>query len=147
MKEIYQEQEGYCGPAVLQDIIHQEGMFATQSEIADVCRTTNKDGTSHLGLLMGARELGLKVFKVQGLRIDQLADFLPKHYVVVDWMTGDDEAEDGHYEQIEKIENGKIYLIEGEVFDIETFDKKWYDFDKDGVRIDRWAMLVHRRYN
>ncbi|MCK9371430.1 cysteine peptidase family C39 domain-containing protein, partial [Candidatus Dojkabacteria bacterium] len=108
MKEIHQQEEGYCGPAVIQDILHQEGMFATQSEIADVCSTTNAEGTSHLGLLRGARELGLRAFKVQGMRIDQIADFLPKHYVIVNWMSGPDEAEDGHYGLIEKVENNIV---------------------------------------
>ena len=142
MKEIKNEQEGFCGPAVIQDIIHREGMFATQSEIADACRTTNKDGTTHLGLLMGAREMGLRVFKVQGLRIDQLADFLPKHHIVVNWMDGEDEENDGHYSLFEKIEDNKVYLHDY-TFTVEEFDKKWYDIDR-GQRVNRWAMLVHK---
>ena len=34
MKEIYIEEEGYCGPAVLQHILHLEDKFGSQSELA-----------------------------------------------------------------------------------------------------------------
>ena len=136
------EQIGYCGPDVVQQIAHKEDIFISQSELADVMRTTNQEGTSHLGMLMGVRELGLKAFKVVGLKIEELKDFLPHNYVIVNWIDGGDELEDGHYSILTEVSD-KVYLNDYEM-NIDEFEKKWYDFDR-GKRVDKWALIIKKQ--
>lgn len=55
MKEIFHEQEGFCGPAALQWVAKQERLNFTQTELAEVMRTSQKDGTSHENMVAGLR--------------------------------------------------------------------------------------------
>ena len=142
MKEIYIEEEGYCGPAVLQHILHLEDKFGSQSELADRMATSNKEGTSHMGMLIGAVESGLRAFQTKGLHSLDLNDLSKTHHIIVNWMTGDNEKEDGHYSLYEKFEDGRVFLHDA-VMSEEQFNKVWYDYDR-GNRVDRWALLIKK---
>ena len=63
MKEIKMDEEGYCGPAVIQHILHLERRVGTQTGLADMMGTSNEEGTSHMGMLIGALESGLRAFQ------------------------------------------------------------------------------------
>lgn len=143
MKEKLSEQSGWCGPACLQWIAKEFGLVYTQVELVKILGTTEKDGTSPENMIKGAREIGIKAFRLQGLPIEEMGDILRHHYVIVDWMSGPNENDDGHYSLLDKVENGKVYLRDVEM-DVEDFNKRWYDIDG-GIRNEKWAIVVCKR--
>jgi len=143
MKERLQEAEGWCGPGVLQWVAKQEGLSFTQSELAEVMNTSVKDGTSHEQMVEGLKYIGLKGFPLEGLRIGELGILLKDYHVIVNWMSGPNDADDGHYALIDKVENGIVYLNDATI-PIPDFEKNWYDIE-DGKRVNRWALVVYKR--
>ena len=143
MKEIYYEQEGWCGPSVLQWVAEQERLDFTQSRLAEVMGTTNKEGTSHPQMVEGLKHVGLKGFTLEGLRIEELGILLKDHHVIVNWMDGEDEENDGHYSVLKEVREDKVYL-EDKVINIEDFERKWYDI-VGGKRVNRWALVVYKK--
>lgn len=140
MKELKREQDGWCGPSTLEWVARQEGIKTTQSKLAELMQTTNKDGTNHTQMLMGAREIGLKAFQLQGLGIEVLGKLLNHHHIIVNWMDGDNEEDDGHYSVLEEVRDGKVCLNEV-TMSVDDFEKKWYDVEG-GKRISNWALVV-----
>jgi ABC-type bacteriocin/lantibiotic exporter with double-glycine peptidase domain len=139
----FQEEDGWCGPAALQYVARCCGMEYSQSQLARLMGTTNENGTSHKQMLEGAKELGLSTFSVEWFSLDKLSSLLPTHYIIVNWIDGTNEHTDGHYSPLLKVEGNKIYLADA-TMDRKTFEKKWYDFDNEEKRIDRWAMVVRK---
>lgn len=142
-EEVHHEQEGWCAPACIQFIAQQEGLYFEQTQLAQILETSHEEGTSHEHMLSGAKRIGLKCAQVQGQRIDALAEVLPEYYVVVNWMDGPNNESDGHYSIMKSVENGIVNLQDGSM-KIEEFERKWYDLEMDGTRIDRWAMIIKR---
>jgi len=141
-EEVHHEQEGWCGPACLSFIAEQEHIDVTQSELAQLMGTSHENGTSHEQMLMGAKEIGLKPTQVLGMRIDTLAEVLPNYHVIVNWMSGSNDADDGHYSVLKSVTENTVVLEDREM-KMEDFEKKWYDIEKEG-RVNRWAMIVKR---
>jgi ABC-type bacteriocin/lantibiotic exporter with double-glycine peptidase domain len=137
-----QERDGWCGPAALQLITREHGLTYSQSELATLMGTTEEFGTSHYQMFCGAIKLGLQPTQVLGQPIETIAKALPDFHVIVNWMTGTNETDDGHYDYLRKIEDGKVYLT-ADTMTIEEFNSKWYDIE-DGKRIERWAMIVKK---
>jgi predicted double-glycine peptidase len=119
------------------------GIRVTQTQLAEFMHTSCKNGTSQSEMVIGAKDIGLRAFRLQGSTIEILAELLPSHFIIVDWMSGPDDNEDGHYELLKKVENNRVYLEDTEM-SIEEFNQKWYDVE-DGKRINNWAMLIWRR--
>ena len=117
-------------------------MTYSQSELATLLGTTESEGTSHSQMFNGGIKLGLEPTQVRDINIDVLKEVLPEYHVVVNWME-DLTPDGGHYSVLKDIRDGKVYLQDNEM-EIEEFDKRWYDFEADGKRIDKWAMLVKR---
>lgn len=63
--------------------------------------------------------------------------------VIVNWMDGKDELNDGHYSCLKEVGKDKVYL-EDKTVDLEEFEKNWYDIE-DGKRVNRWALIVYKR--
>lgn len=127
----------------LEWVAQQKGLDYTQERLAEMMGTTTKDGTTHEAMLKGAREMGFKAFRLQGLGIEGLAELLNHHYIIVNWMDGDNEESDGHYSLIKSVENGIVNLQDTSM-KIEEFERKWYDLEVNGERIDRWALIIKR---
>jgi len=144
LKPRFQERDGWCGPACLQFIAREHGIPTTQSELARIMHTSHEGGTGHYEMFCGAMEIGLQPTQTLGMMVETLAELLPNYYVVVDWMTGTNESDDGHYDLLHKVENEKVYLNDA-TMTIEEFNSKWYDIESDGKRVDKWAMIVGKR--
>ncbi len=138
------EREGWCGPNVIQQIAEKEGIDITQSKLAESMNTSEKEGTTHDDLVRGARKLGLKSTPIRGLDIEELGHFTKSYHVVVNWMDGENDKDDGHYGILSRVENGMVYLNDA-TMSIEQFKKKWYDVEANGQRIDKWAMIISKR--
>jgi ABC-type bacteriocin/lantibiotic exporter with double-glycine peptidase domain len=136
------EKEGWCGPDVMQTIIRKNGKDASQSKLAEIMGTSSEEGTSHMGMLVGAIESGLRAFQTKGLHPLDLNDLSKTHHIIVNWIQGENDREDGHYSVYEKYEDGKVYLHDA-VLPEEDFNKLWYDYDR-GRRVDKWALLIKK---
>lgn len=143
MKEIQHEQTGWCGPARLQFIASKEGIAYSQVELARLMSTSEEEGTSQENLHKGAKEIGLEVFQLKGLGIEELSTLLDNHYIIVNWMDGPNDLGDGHYSLLKGVENGLVYLDDA-VMPIPEFEGKWYDLE-DGKRVDKWSLIVWKR--
>lgn len=139
----FQEQDGWCGAACIQAITRQRGMTYSQSEIATICGTSIEDGTSHYQMFCGGIKLGLQPTQVQDVDINFLKEVLPKFHVIVNWMDGPNDADDGHYSLLKSVTEDTI-ILEDQEMKMEDFEKKWYDIEKEG-RVNRWAMIVKRK--
>lgn len=106
--------------------------------------TTNHDGTGHYEMFYGVIKLGLQPTQMRDTTVEILWKLQSDYHIIVDWMTGTDESDDGHYDLIHKVEDGKVYL-NADTMTIEEFNSKWYDIEADGQRIDKWAMIVQKQ--
>lgn len=137
------EQPGFCGPGVIQQIASYEGIAISQSELARIMQTTIQAGTSQKNLHEGAKSIGLKAFQLKGLDIEELSTLLEHHHIVVNWMDGENEQEDGHYSLLDRVENGLVYLNDA-TMPVNKFEERWYDFEE-GERVNRWSLIVWKR--
>src|SRR3989344_3530561 len=88
-------------------------------------------GVSVDGLINAAKGLGLNAFYKDFSEIKDLKEYVvdKKIPVIVDWFSIDD----GHYSVIVDIDDKNIYIqdpeqLEPKTFDIEFFNRIWFDF-------------------
>jgi ABC-type bacteriocin/lantibiotic exporter with double-glycine peptidase domain len=134
--------EGWCGVEALQYIAQEEGLWFGQPELAHILGTTHESGTDHSQMFNGAMRIGLQPTQVLGQPIETIAKALPDFHVIVNWMQGENEADDGHYSRLWNVDKGVVYLHDA-IMTVEEFNKKWYDFTPEG-RVDKWAMIIKR---
>ncbi len=143
MKEqLIREQEGWCGPVVLQWVAKEEGLIYSQFELVKLMGTTNKDGTNHDQLFRGASIIGLLSLPVVNVPIEQLGALTKGCHVIVNWMDGPNEEDDGHYSLLKKVEGDRVFLND-RAMKVGTFNKKWYDIEN-GKRINNWSLLIRK---
>jgi len=133
---------GWCGPVCLQWIAKKEGLFYGQDELAHIMGTTHEEGTSHEQMIKAANFIGLQAFPLQGAPIEVISELLPTHHVIVNWMDGPNDADDGHYSILKEVKDGMVHLGDTSM-KVEDFEHKWYDIEKES-RVNRWAMIVKR---
>ncbi len=138
------EEESFCGPVCLQIVAQQEGLFYTSSQLTRITGT-NDNGTSHYQMFSGAFEIGLCPTQVQGMEIETFAKILPHYHVIVNWMSGPNDMEDGHYSVLREVKDGMVYLSDTTI-SITQFKKSWYDFEEER-RVDRWAIMIKKKEN
>ena len=139
----HQEKDGWCGPSSLQLVARFHGIPTTQSQLAEMMGTTEKDGTGQYEMFCGAMKLGLHPTMMRDTTVEILRELQSDYHIIVDWMTGTDESEDGHYDVIKSITKDMVHLQKETMF-IGDFNKKWYDVEANGQRVDRWAMIVKK---
>ena len=141
---------GYCGPAVLAAAAKQQGIEITQRELADVMGTTEKLETSHEDMMHGAFEAGMNFIAQERLNLGQLnAIRVGGFSVILNWMDGDDDQNDGHYSLLEDLTPKEIVLNDpsngGEIrrFSRHEFEQRWFDINN-GKVVRNWSMILRR---
>jgi ABC-type bacteriocin/lantibiotic exporter with double-glycine peptidase domain len=131
-----QESSGWCGAACMAEAIkRRKGIKISQSEVAKVLGTTDENGTSLRQMVAGARKFGLEASIVVGRSLDKLQKQVDKgNIVILDWMSGHNLDEDGHYSLLEATTKKTITVndSDGMVGSLRTFLKKdfkkvWFD--------------------
>jgi ABC-type bacteriocin/lantibiotic exporter with double-glycine peptidase domain len=142
--------EGWCGVSSLCFVAKRLSVPYYPNELARTMKTTEKEGTSHINMLLGARSLGLYARQVSDIPIEALIVIKKsrRYQIIVNWMDGKNYEEDGHYSILEDIDNKLTVLQDstwGEIRAMrnETFDKLWFDFEN-GKRINRWALFLKK---
>lgn len=135
--------EGWCGVEALQWVAEQELLYFTQSELARILGTTHENGTSHDQMIQGTRRIGLLCEGFSNLQTCMLPRLLQSNYIIVNWMQGPNEQEDGHYSPLLNIDQHMIYLKDA-VMSLKEFEQKWYDITDEG-RVDQWALIIKKQ--
>ena len=100
-----QKEEAWCGVACIAEALHRvQGKIVPQDELAKYLGTTKKDGTDHQQMFRGTLGLGLNAELLLGTSLKILQEHLNNNEVViVNWMSGFDINNDGHYSILEEI--------------------------------------------
>lgn len=145
-----QAEDSFCGPASLAWAAKEQGVNISQYELAKIMETTYEDGTSHGAMVEGAHAIGLMVMVVNGADLKDLQHMRDKGFsVIVNWMSGPKDLEDGHYSNFIEYKGGVVSLNDcsegGMIRGMtgEEFNGRWYDIDE-GVRARKWALVVYR---
>ena len=150
----HQETASWCGPACLSEAYNiLTGKTITQEYCAQLLGATDDDGVDYKGLLHGIAHLGLEGGLVQGVSLNVLKEYKDKGYVViVNWMSGRNFDEDGHYSLFEDVNADYITLNDPEglvgslrIIRKEDWDKVWFDIDE-GRRSEKVAIVIKGVY-
>ena len=146
----HQETASWCGPACLSEAYNiLTGKTISQEYCAQILGATDDDGVDYKGLLHGASLLGLEGGLVQGVSLNVLKEYKEKGYVVImNWMSGRNFDEDGHYSLFEDVNKDFITLNDPEglvgslrIIRKSDFDKVWFDVDE-GRRSEKVAIVI-----
>lgn len=91
-------------------------------------------------------KLGLQPTMMRDTTVEILRELQDEFHIIVDFIDGANEQTDGHYEVIKSITQDMVHLQKETMF-IGEFNKKWYDIEADGKRVNSWAMIVQKSSN
>ena len=140
-----QENEYYCGPAVLQAVLGQFSITATQTEIAKIAGTTAETGTSTEGMTRVLEHHGLALDAGERRTPEDIRSALASEKIVIVCWT-ERHLEEGHYSIVSEVSDEEITLFDPAEesrqtrMSVEEFEKRWRDplFTK----TERWMMAV-----
>ena len=155
---------GWCGPAAIHNVVHRLGIEVSEEEVAKVMGTTPEAGTSHEGMLAACKYLGLEAewrkFPATMEAFDELEEITKKgNLIILDWMSGPNEIEDGHYSEFFGImpQGGEKAVILGDpewvgsirIIRAKDFLRVWYDtsVDQNGKitkYLENFALIIHK---
>ncbi len=152
LRRIEQITENHCGPAVIQMLLENIGVNATQEEITEAAgatRTIETHGTRVDQLAQAVHELApiAKLWYKEKTSVDDLEYVLDvcKFPVGVEWQglfddVDDDEEDYGHYSIIAHIDKLKDELIivdpykdfvdQSRILKMSLFLNRWWDFNE-----------------
>jgi ABC-type bacteriocin/lantibiotic exporter with double-glycine peptidase domain len=143
-----QKQANWCGPACVQEVLRRKGIKIGQKKLARLLET-NEDGTTHENMVWALEAYGLDVLAEEDCCLDKLnAAINDGAIVIVDWMTGQNFEEDGHYSILEHADEYYVYLNNPEgigyygMFDRDRWEEVWFDIEADFSASYRWALVI-----
>jgi len=151
---VYQERDvkGWCGPAVLAMALESVGISVTQSELAKIAPYDPDWGTDHEAMLAGARAFVLGAYEVIGRGLEELGQLAEKKAVILNFMDGLGNGEDGHYVLLDRLTENDIVVVDpnpissvdGGFRKIERgwFEKHFWDVNRGGKVVGRWALAI-----
>jgi predicted double-glycine peptidase len=135
----------YCGPATLAMAFEAHDLQLSQELLAIWAGFTPEWGTEYDGMFRVAQQF-FDPEIVVGASLEALARVAPVKPVVVNWMTGSNHHEDGHYSLLDSVFQLEVVLMDPDigrrVMPRPEFEDKWWDLAKSG-RVERWAMILH----
>jgi ABC-type bacteriocin/lantibiotic exporter with double-glycine peptidase domain len=142
---ILQENDYFCGPAIIAMVLGAFGRTITQQEAAALAQTNEEVGTPVEGLVGALKGLGVTVEAKEGTTLGEIEAALAGETICIVCYT-EPVLEWGHYAIVEKIENGEIALIDPDArtgttsMMLDEFERRWKDplFTKS----ERWAAFV-----
>ncbi|MDB5225501.1 MAG: hypothetical protein JWL87_453 [Candidatus Adlerbacteria bacterium] len=143
-----QENEGYCGPAVLQMALAALGTDLSQKELAEEAYTPLNDpdhGTEVADMVRVLEAHGARVQAQNGTALADVAAALEAGKIAVIAFT-ERHYGWGHYSIIKKIDATHVHLLDpdedsgGEPMAREEFESRWQD--PKHTKTDHWAAFV-----
>ena len=151
IRRIQQISEDHCGPAVLQMLLSQIGVFTTQQEITHLAEaevTLHEDGVRIDQLALACRKVAPQAafwYKHEAT-LEDIRYILQRGYGVgVEWQglfyeseaEEEDDGDYGHYSIVSYIDVERQALIlvdpykdfadQNRIFDIQVFMRRWWD--------------------
>ena len=152
MKSFAQQTNYWCGPASLQYVAHTFGIALSQKKAADITNTLKTNGADPSGMIQGAKTLNLRVRTVSqdapSVILQKLNRAVKRgDQVIVDYLSGPNIKNDGHYSVFKKAEGDTITLwdptyAKNRTMKRQTFVDSWKDVTRGGHTFKRWAMIV-----
>jgi len=126
---VFQENEAYCGPAVVQMVLASFGITKTQQEIATELETDMVEGTSAKELEAFFVKQGLKVERKNDATWSDLEAALTKGLVIAGYIEQDG---DPHYGVVREVGEESVVLADpwrGDNFTLskQEFLERWVD--------------------
>lgn len=154
-KEFKQKNGSWCGPATLSYAFMQQGLHVPQEVLADLAKTTTKNGTDNKNMTKEARRFGFDVKVYEGGDADATIKELDQALVdgksvVVDYLDGNDIETDGHYIVYQGSTENKVIFWDpwkgkNMVVSKDEFNKHWIDETIDGKKVlFHWAMVLSK---
>jgi len=144
------EVKDWCGPASLSWAIHLLGEHAEQGLIASLAGSDHVWGTTGEGLQRSAEELGYTAHWAQ-VPLETLEQKRKEGAsIIINFMDGENEQEDGHYAVLRKLTPVWIVLddpsLDGRItiFRRNDFEQRWFDVTEEGEKQWGWAMVVQK---
>jgi len=145
---------GMCGPASLKMILSYFGINKTEKELAKLCETDEKLGTSAEDLVRVIRSYALQSDIHNEGNLGDIEKCIQKDIpVIVNWFSrgrtdyGISEVPDGHYSVVIGIDKKYIYLQDPEIgkqrkIERDDFLTVWFDFS--GEYISRDTLIIRQ---
>ncbi len=144
-----------CGPASLKMVLDYYGVEKSEEELAKLCNTDPKLGTSAEQIKQVAENLGFTVEINNNSTLNDIEQWIDKKVpVIVNWFTrgrvdySESEVPDGHLSVVVGLDEENIYLQDPEIGKLRTifrddFMRVWFDFTKE--RINSWDEMIVRQ--
>lgn len=139
-----QENDYYCGPAILQMILERFGIKKSQEEIAKVADTNSERGTFHRDLLKMVRENGLYAYAKRHATVKEIEKFVDEGLpIVVNYI---EPEGDGHYAIVVGYDTQDLVFNDpwhGKNFRFpkKEFESRWHNMRKTSFG---WLMVVSK---
>lgn len=136
-----------CGPAALSAALESVGIEANQIKLAMQAHWDSDWGTDIGGMEKAASEYcHPQTMEDSQYKLGMLGMIAPLVPVIVDIMDGDDHANDGHYCLLDDVVENRVFIFDPSqgtrVFHKEDFINHWFDFDRDGEKVEGWSMTL-----
>jgi|SRR3989344_1751499 len=142
-----QDTEYTCGPTSLQMAFSFLGKFKSEHTLAREAKT-NKDGTTHEGMIETALREKFYCYVNEGSSIEEIKYFIHLGFpVIIDYT--EPSGEDGHYAVVSGYQDGYVVLNDpwnGKNFKIseKEFISRWHDCHPTHHMCVRWMMVLSK---
>ena len=143
---------GYCGPAcVAWACYEQRGFYPNQPQIAWESDMNEEWGMNKEDMLVAVGLLGLTGEWGQKSLDELMKEKQAGASVIVNWMSGPKDNEDGHYSVLYDATRDNIIIQDPEwvgslkIMDRRLFEKQWWDIAEDGSKQESWSLVIKKR--
>lgn len=150
-----QKNDGWCGPTALQYALKEQGLDASQEELAKGMGATISQGADPRQITAEAKKQGLQAETIQGEDAQKTLATLDQALsegksVILDFLDGKDLQNDGHYVLYQGRENGNITVMDPQTgkprtIDEQKFIDQWKDTTIKGNLFKRWATILDKK--
>jgi len=126
---VLQETDYFCGPAALKSVLESAGIGATQAELAQIARTTQKDGTAPRDMVSTLHFFGFESQMKMFTSYEELLKWVDSGHTVIALVKSDQEA---HWVVIESASKDGVTLMDP------WFENTGYEFQTPKTFMDRW---------
>ena len=147
-----QELSYTCGPSSIRNVLYLMGMpDVEEGHIAELACTTIDKGTEYYGMVYAIGMLGLVGRIIGNTHVENLNRHINKgSQAIVDYMSGPNHNGDGHYSVFVGGNKANVVLADPadglfKVVDRKWFDRQWFDFNSEGERFDKYAIIVRKK--
>ena len=150
-----QKEDGWCGPTALQYALKEQGLDASQEELAKGMGATISQGADPRQITAEAKKQGLQAETIQGEDAQKTLATLDQALsegksVILDFLDGKDLQNDGHYVLYQGRENGNITVMDPQTgkprtIDEQKFIDQWKDTTIKGNLFKRWATILDKK--